>query len=263
MTGFPITPAPEHHATYSGRVNISNRIKAVVDHPLALRKAPSRPPPARGYVIGRGRNDEVVRKLVETDFPWHRWNLDESPGKKFNLLNRLLAMSPPQDGEWLVFADDDVVITRGGLARFLALANEAEFDIAQPGHDRRGYPNYGLTVSRPLSRARLTTFVEIGPIFAVAPSRRIDIIPFRDEGMGFGLERRWFNLQPSVRFGVVDEVRMRHLVPAGTHYDSRLLNEQVTRGWDHLRFPLNQPQETLGHWPSWARRRPSFFNIER
>jgi glycosyltransferase involved in cell wall biosynthesis len=252
------------------RLALQDHIKARVDLPLRVRPAVGAAPPFRVYVIYRQKNAGNVARLAAQTPPGHlhAWALDEvapecaaatlgaGPGLKFDLLRELLRLAPPAPDEYCVVADDDVHLVRGSLSRFLALADAANFDIAQPGHDRRGFPNYGLTVSRPLSRARLTTFVEIGPLFAVAPSRREDLLGLPDDlGMGFGIEQYWYNLEPHVRFGVVDEVRVRHLVPAGTAYDADGLARDMPALFRRLNATRSQPQLTLGTWPAWRRTR--------
>ena len=70
---------------------------------------------------------------------------------------------------WLVVADDDLVFTRGSLVSLLDVCRRAGFDLAQPARsdDNRMHEfnvAHEITRARNLSRARLTTFVEIGPL---------------------------------------------------------------------------------------------------
>ena len=145
---------PEGMRRLSGRLPMRAELKALVDWPLSLRPpVPRRTPPFRAYCVERRANADVVNALAAQARDLHRWSLDVGAGMKFDLLARLVAQHPPRSSEeWLVFLDDDVTIVRGTLATFIGIAAALAFDVAQPGHDRRGYVNYGLTVSGSLGR---------------------------------------------------------------------------------------------------------------
>lgn len=248
-----------------------NAAKSRVDFPRVLRPRLRRTPVAAAsvYLVYRSHNASVVtalrRKLGGAVL--HAWALDvpapslrqctvgSGPGDKFALICGLLAERPPGPHDHVVVADDDVVLTRGHLADLLQLQLKAGLDLAQPGHDRRGHPNYGLTVARPLSRARITSFVEIGPLFAVAPSRRDEVLAaLRGAGMGYGVEQLWWELRPSLRMGVIDEVKMRHLTPAGGAYDNEQLAADMRASWSDRRVTAVQPQESYSTWHAWQGR---------
>ncbi len=62
---------------------------------------------------------------------------------------------------------------------------------------------------------RLTTFVESGPLVAVAPKwvERVTPLPVW-RGMGWGLELEWIDLQAEgCRLGIVDATTVVHLGP--------------------------------------------------
>jgi hypothetical protein len=119
--------------------------------------------------------------------------------------------------------------------------------------------SHRITWMRPLSRARLTTFVEIGPIFAVSPGWRDQVVPFpEDVGMGWGLDLRWMDLaEEGCRLGIVDSTPVRHLSPYATAYApeneierlERLLEARGAPGWKGLR-------RTLATWRPWRARPP-------
>jgi hypothetical protein len=181
------------------------------------------------------------------------------PGTKFELVNRLLVERPPHDAQYVVVSDDDALFTRGSIVHFLDIAARAAVDLAQPAHALRSNISHRLTWARPLSIARLTTFVEIGPIFAVSPAWRDRIVPFPDGiGMGWGLDVAWADLRlEGCRLGIVDATRIRHLTPFAAAYApdeevarmNRLLEERGAPGWRGLR-------RTLATWRLWRRRPP-------
>jgi len=223
-----------------------------IDWPMGLRPALPAVPPFRGYVVARPRNSANIGVLRDASPALHVHDLSSRPGKKFPLLADLIAANPPRPDEWVVIADDDVVFTRGDLSRFIAIAAALAFDVAQPSHDRRGFVNYGLTVSKPFRRARETTFVEIGPVFAVAPRARDRILKtFEDSGMGWGLEQVW--RQMGVRFGVIDEVRMLHLARAGSAYNSEQALTEMSELLERWNVVGSQPQRSVRAWAAWNR----------
>jgi hypothetical protein len=229
--------------------------------------------------IYRRRNAEHVRRLVDEarDARWATawWALDEPDeslaehtvgtghGQRLALLNETIARAPVET-EWLVVSDDDVVFTRGSLVSLLVVCRRAGFDLAQPARsdDNRTHEfnvAHDITRARSLSRARLTTFVEIGPLFVVSPSWRERIVPFPEErGMGWGLELDWFSLSAQgCRLGVVDAVRVKHLGTPGGDYDfrasaHRVHQELAERGFDGWQ----DVQRTLGVWRPWQRTPP-------
>jgi hypothetical protein len=227
------------------------------------------------YAVYRQRNAAVLQRLLAPalDAGWvaHLWALDErsppldrltagvGPGTKFELVNRLVEEAPPQPGAHVVVTDDDARFVRGNLVAFVAKAAAAGLGLAQPAHVLWSNISHRITWMRPFSSARLTTFVEIGPIFAVAPAWRDRVLPFPDDvGMGWGLELQWMDLrEDGCRLGIVDATPIRHLSRFATAYEpdgeiaklTRLLEERGAPGWQGLR-------KTLATWRPWRSRAP-------
>ena len=225
--------------------------------------------------VYRGRNASVVQRLLEpalaAGWPVALWALDQAaaelepwthgdgPGTKFELVNGLLGEVLVEPDDWVVVADDDAVFTRGTLVSFAETAAAAGFGLAQPAHALRSNISHRITWRRPCSNARLTTFVEIGPIFAVDPAWRGRVLPFPGGiGMGWGLELDWMDLRPEgCRLGIVDATPVRHLTRFAAAYApdeeiaklARLLDERGAPGWGDLR-------RTLATWRPWRRRAP-------
>lgn len=151
-----------------------------------------------------------------------RWTVGEGPGLRSPLLNRLYGAVPASFDGFVVLSDDDYVFTKGSLRTFLAVTRAGEFGIAQPGHDRMSNISHWVTAGRRLSLARLTTFVEIGPVVAVSPRWREYVLPLADSAMGWGLDLVWSDLrQQGCRHGIVDACLINHLYPVrgGATYD--------------------------------------------
>lgn len=208
-----------------------------------------RPALAAGWRVRLWALDDVEPRLEE-------WTIGSGPGAKFDLLNGLLQEAA--EGA-LVVADDDVAFGRTSVVAFADLAARAGFGISQPAHAFRSHRSHRVTLRRPLSRARLTTFVEIGPLFAVSAEWRARVAPFPDGiGMGWGLELSWMDLQDEgCRLGIVDAVPMRHLSPVGGAYVPQaeserlagLLAERGVAGARELRW--RELQRTLATWRPW------------
>jgi len=227
------------------------------------------------YSVYRRRNGNVLRRLLapaqEAGWTVRLWALDEEeprlreatlgigPGTKFDLVNRLVTDTDPADDDHVVVVDDDAVFLRGTIVSFVAKMAAAGFGLAQPAHVLWSNISHRITWMRPFSKARLTTFVEIGPIFAIAPEWREAVLPFPGGlGMGWGLELEWMDLQEhGCRLGIVDSTPIRHLSQFAAAYApdaeieklTRLLEERGAPGWRGLR-------RTLGTWRPWHRRPP-------
>lgn len=176
------------------------------------------------------------------------------PGPRLQLLNRLCAALPPSAVGQLVVSDDDVEFARGNLGELLGLADACGFGLAQPAHAPRSFANHWITKARPLTLARVTTFVEVGPMIVISPHWRTSVVPFPEEfGMGWGLDLLWPELQErGCRLGIVDGVSLRHLSRAGGQYGSTAEGQRVRsilreRGAD----TIASHQRTLAAWRLW------------
>ena len=187
-----------------------------------------------------------------------RHTVGSGPGEKLPLLNETLARHGPPSGA-LVLSDDDVAFAAGDLTTLHGLAERARLDLAQPAHASGSEVSHGITRAQPRSRARLTTFVESGPLVLVSASwvGRVTPLP-ESRGMGWGVELDWIDLRNvGCRLGIVDAVRVVHLGKVAATYDDASvreamraeLRERGVEDWGPL-------QETLATWRPWRRRPP-------
>lgn len=187
------------------------------------------------------------------------YSLGVGKGAKFVLLNALLSTACYANFDWILVLDDDVAIHRGSLAAFAAIAWTAGMSLAQPAHSFSRYRSFRINCCHPLSVARLTTYVEIGPVFAVSRKWMSRIVPFPEEfQMGWGLDVVWSDLvKEGARLGVVDWVTLNHLSPLAKQYDrspeyQRMAQMLHQRGYNSLQ----QIQNTLSVWRPWHGRPP-------
>jgi hypothetical protein len=224
------------------------------------------PRPATVLVVYRRRNARHVARLlrsVPTDWRVGLWALDAiahrlarhtmgtGPGAKFDLINQLYAKATPPMDHDVVVADDDVVFERGGLRELLEVSHAAGLSLSMPAHGAGSPHSFGITRAVPGSRARLTTFVEIGPLFAVRAEDRQAFLPFpKDIGMGWGLELTWHDLsRRGYRLGVIDEFPVQHRGRVAAAYDDAPERERLARLFAARGISSWEPvQQTLGTW---------------
>jgi hypothetical protein len=238
---------------------------------VIVRRAVHRPPVGVTYGIYRSRNARTLTRILrdpqQRGWSVHLWALDEvhpllaawtdgsGPGPKFELLNRLLAVAPPNADEWIAFVDDDISFRAGGISCLLAAAQHAGLDLAQAAHASARNAAHPVTVAVPGAFARSTTFVEIGPFFVISPAVRERVVPFpMDAGMGWGLEFEWRLLRDhGYRLGVIDAVELDHLAPVAASYSGTDAMADMDR-WLEERghADLEWRGETITTW--WAHR---------
>lgn len=236
------------------------RVSAAIDPSAWLLGRRGHCPPARLACVYRSTNAHNVAALVvradEVGWSIRLWALDAThpdlealtvgagPGTRFGLLNILLEGLDPE--EYAVVADDDITLTRGSLDTAVKVADRYRLDLGGIAHGRGSFHNHEITVAVPFSVARLTTFVEIGPVVIVAPAIRDRMLPFPDIGMGWGVDVEWSALAAEGhRLGIIDVVQLRHLQPTGAAYDleeerARTLAqlEQAATTWTGIRRTL-------------------------
>jgi hypothetical protein len=168
---------------------------------------------------------------------------------KFENLNQLLDSHPADACDWLFVLDDDIVLPRGFLNRFLLLAERFELDLAQPAHRRASHAAWQVTRRRRHSLVRETRFVEIGPVTAFARSTFSTLLPFPDLRMGWGLDMHWAALahEHGWRCGVLDAVPIRHrAAPSASAYSrEQALAEARDFLADRPHLSASEAQQTL------------------
>ncbi len=194
---------------------------------LSVRRAARRAPRRRVHVVGVARPEHlrtVARLRAELLRSRHAVALHLAPpapgaGKWANV-NAALAAAPATDADWLLIVDDDVVLPRGFLDRFLLLAERYGFELAQPAHAFASHAAWDVTRRRPGVLAHRTRFVEIGPVTALSATAAAALLPFPDLQMGWGLDARWSAIAAERGWpvGVIDATPVRHLRPVAGDY---------------------------------------------
>lgn len=165
----------------------------------------------------------IKRRLGETRHDVTVLPTPIDPGLgKFANLNRALEQVKLRDLDWIVLVDDDVILPAGFLDLFLLAAERYGLLIAQPAHRMVSHASWPITLRRPLTIARRTNFVEIGPVTAVHRHVFRDLIPFPEGGMGWGIDHLWARLARDHRWpiGIIDITPVVHLRPAAGTYSA-------------------------------------------
>jgi hypothetical protein len=138
--------------------------------------------------------------------------LERLGGGKFGNLNQVLERTGRRDFDWILVVDDDLVLPRRFLDRFVALCERFALDLAQPAQTLRSHSAWRVTRRRPASLVRETRFVEIGPLTAFGRRAAAELLPFPELRFGWGIDLHWAALaeERGWRLGVVDATPVRH-----------------------------------------------------
>ena len=150
------------------------------------------------------------------------------------------------------------------MPALVVLCERGLLDLAQParsdGNAKFAFNvAHAITRARKLSRVRLTTFVETGPLIVVGPRWRNRIFPLPEaRGMGWGVELDWYELwKGGCVLGIVDAVRVAHLGEPGSEYDAREAAARVHEELAHRRYgDWKEVQRTIDVWRPWAKHAP-------
>jgi hypothetical protein len=239
------------------------------------KRTPLKPFKALILCVYRHKNAPIlfqcVSEAVQREWEVRLWALDQihpelkvysrgsGMGSRCALLNALIAGTDLSAFDWIIVMDDDFKFQRGSLASFLAVADAAGITLAQPARAYGRYRTFRLINCDPLCVARLTSYVEIGPVIAVKQPWARRVVPFPEGyGMGWGLDLLWSDLRKEgLRLGVIDWVTINHLSPVGKTYDNspekqRLVKMLHQRGLNSI----EEMQETVATWRPWQPRAP-------
>jgi GT2 family glycosyltransferase len=240
-------PASAHPAVLVVGAYIANR----PNHIISLVKNFSRSSSYRvvQHWIGLGgiEHDTRVRRVTRTfQMAWV---------PKFPLINDLLGDVDLKDFEYVVIADDDIVLPSLFLDRFLGAQTALEFRLAQPARTKSSYIDHAIVEQEPGAFARETLWVEVGPLVSIHRSLYDLIIPFDLRSpMGWGYENIWaYELsQRGHKMGIIDAFPVEHsLRPPGAHYsqaDAAAACGTLLSGRAHL--PVDVCQQVLRRHPS-------------
>jgi hypothetical protein len=142
---------------------------------------------------------------------------------KFELLNEVLEGGPLDAYEYVIVCDDDVHLCDAFVDRYLALVERHDLALAQPARAHGSYVDHPIVEQMDGLDARLTRFVEIGPVFSVRRDAVRLLVPFDlASPMGWGYDFVWpVAIEAAgLRMGIVDATPVAHdLRKPAAHYD--------------------------------------------
>ena len=230
--------------------------------PWRLRRAARAGTPRRVLVLAIERTGEenlLAAAHAELLRSHHQVTFDatDTGGRgKFENLNLLLTRHNLADYNWVLILDDDVLLPRGFLDRFLFLTERFELQLAQPAHLARSHAAWPLTRRRAGSVVRETGYVEIGPVVAMQAVTFDVLFPFPELRAGWGLDAHWAALAQAHgwRLGIVDATPIRHQLRRIASFYNR--DEAVTEGRQFLAdrpyLKASESQRTFATHRSWT-----------
>jgi hypothetical protein len=189
----------------------------------------------------------LVRDIVTDLLPYkpqiHLWALEafdpdlavftrgQSRLGKFLVLNKLLSYAGSAD--YYLLVDDDVKLPVSFLPKFLEIVLSLGAEIAQPALTRNSHYSIPLTLKVDGVQARLTNFIESGPLTFMTKNVIKKITPFPSENsMGWGLDVYWsfLAMQQNLPMAIVDACAVEHSFrPVGLGYSKAHARSDMRR----------------------------------
>jgi glycosyltransferase involved in cell wall biosynthesis len=139
----------------------------------------------------------------------------DEPTPKYALLNRLLAEEDLSGYDFVISADDDIVLPEAFADLFLGVQAGVGFDLAQPARTPNSYVDHPIVIQQRGVVARRTQFVEIGPLVSFGREIYDLVFPFDEtSAMGWGFENVWAHQlrERGLSQGIVDAVPIDHSI---------------------------------------------------
>jgi hypothetical protein len=226
--------------------------------PRRIRKLSANVPAKNILVAGvemPGHQADMQRIRAALTQTRHRVTFDTvvSSGKgKFENINDILSKHRISEFDWVVITDDDIAFPENFMDEFVFLSEHYNFKIAQPAHNFVSYTTFSVTRRHWNSIARITNYVEIGPIFILHRDVFSKTMPFPEASMGWGIDISWSMLARELgwRIGIIDALPIRHLRPVGKNYDciaARNAANELLEKYDNIvREDILKTVKTLG-----------------
>ena len=192
--------------------------------------------------LGRRRVPEALAEVTRVVVAERR--------DKFVLINQLLSCHELFNYDMLLVTDDDVDFEPGWLDAFLSLQADADLALCQPARSPDSWIDHPFTKQLLGIDARLTRFVEIGPVFSVHRKAFDLLVPFDESWpMGWGLDLRWPVLLEAagLQMGIVDGAPVVHRMrPPQVSYSPGDTRDRMTAALDpSLVLERDAAQRTL------------------
>lgn len=156
----------------------------------------------------------------ENPYPGTYDLLSRQPGSKWEGLTQFLRDNPDllRRYDYFWFPDDDLLTNCGTIDRMFRLAQTYDLQVSQPALSLSSHISHAITLQRPKSIVRETTFVEVmAPLFSRAALSVVSPT-FANSKSGWGLEWLWLQQarSHSFRVGIIDAAAIQHTRPVGS-----------------------------------------------
>ncbi len=156
------------------------------------------------------------------------------PRPKFELLNGLLRPGELEAYDYVLVCDDDVRVGEGFVDRYLDLVERHDLALAQPARTHDSYIDHPFVERMDGLDARLTRFVEIGPLFSIRRDALGLILPFDEASpMGWGYDFVWPVAMEAagLRMGIVDATPVAHDLRRPAAFYNLAAEQQVMKAF--------------------------------
>ncbi len=164
---------------------------------------------------------------------------------KFQLVNRLLAQHRLSDFSHVMVVDDDITLPAAFVDGYMKIVLRRDFALSQPARHHKSYTDHHFVNQLLGVESRETTFVEIGPLFAIAAKAYPVLLPFEEEsGMGWGYDYVWpvRMRERGLRMGIVDTFPVAHDLRKPVQSYSHAAAVQSKREYLESRAHLNHAE---------------------
>ena len=143
--------------------------------------------------------------------------LSVDKGTKWDSIYRYLIANPEllDRYKYIMFMDDDLLITTHALNRFFEICEQHDLMVAQPSIHISGYSNFPVLTQLPGIQLRYATFIE-----CMAPAIRTDYLKaflphLKRTVTGWGIDHVWTMIMdnPAYKSAIIDEISMVHTRP--------------------------------------------------
>lgn len=188
------------------------------------------------HILASSTKHEVVQRWLAIapngqghfDLPGTQMVLTE-PAPKFELLTRLTGDAT--DFDYLLLCDDDVEMRADFLDQLLKFSARHDFALFQPARTADSYTDHPIVQVIPGLAARLTRFVEIGPVTCLRRDAAQLLLPLNaTAGMGWGLDLVWPVImeKAGLRMGIIDAAPIAHRIRhAASTYSATFARESM------------------------------------
>ena len=144
---------------------------------------------------------------------------------KFKVLNEILSDLDISGYDLLIISDDDIHLWDNFIDVYVGYIYKYDLKVAQPARTKHSFYDHQICLQADsIVKARLTNFVEIGPIFSFSRDVFKYFLPFPSQSpMGYGLDYIWPKIAEKWKFniGIVDATPVDHSYrPQGKTYVS-------------------------------------------